>query len=109
MKDKNGKQVPNCIPIKKSNDEEDVEKNLWGGKLDPITFAKRKFSAEQRRRLADSGSAMPDGSYPISNRQDLENAIRSWGRGGSDPKVKSHIKSRARALGLENLIPDNWK
>jgi hypothetical protein len=83
--------------------------SFWGEKLNPITFAKRKFSAEQRRRLADTGAAMPDGSYPISNRQDLENAIRSWGRGGSDPKVKAHIKRRASSLGLENLIPENWK
>ena len=37
------------------------------------------------------------------------NAIRSWGRGGADPKVKEHIKRRARSLGLTNMIPENWK
>ena len=70
---------------------------------------KREFSTRQRENMAQSGEAMPDGSYPIANRNDLMNAIRSWGRGGSDPKVKAHIKSRAQALGLSNLIPDNWK
>lgn len=69
---------------------------------------KRDFSTEQRQRMAEAGTAMPDGSYPIGNKQDLMNAIRSWGRGGSDPKVKEHIKRRARALGLEDMIPENW-
>lgn len=89
--------------------DEAVKKSLWTGSLDPVDFAKRKFSAESRRRMAESGNAMPDGSYPIGNRSDLENAIRSWGRGGSDPKVKSHIKRRAKELGAEDMIPENWK
>lgn len=109
MKDKGGRMVPNCVPVKKSDEVQDVEKSVWGGKFDPITFAKRKFTTAQRKQEAAAGHAMPDGSYPISNKQDLMNAIRSWGRGGSDPKVKSHIKRRAKELGLENLIPENWK
>jgi hypothetical protein len=72
-------------------------------------FAKRDYSPSARRRMASEGQAMPDGSFPIANRADLMNAIRSWGRGGSDPKVKEHIKRRARALGAEDMIPDNWK
>ena len=59
--------------------------------------------------MAEAGNAMPDGSYPIGNKKDLMNAIRSWGRGGSDPKVKSHIKRRAKELGAEDMIPENWK
>ena len=109
MKEKGGKMVPNCVPVEKSQHVEEVKKSLWTGRLDPISFAKRKFNAEQRRRMAESGNAMPDGSYPIANRKDLMNAIRSWGRGGSDPKVKSHIKRRAKELGAEDMIPENWK
>lgn len=86
-----------------------VAKSLWDGKLDPVSFTKRKFSAKERRAAAAEGHAMPDGSYPINNKEDLSNAIRSWGRGGADPKVKSHIKRRAKELGAENMIPDNWK
>lgn len=89
--------------------EDNVQKSIWGGRISPIEFAKRKFSTEQRARMAESGTAMPDGSYPIANRRDLMNAIRSWGRGGSDPKVKEHIKRRARALGASDMIPENWK
>lgn len=34
-------------------------------------LAKRDFSADQRRDAASSGAAMPDGSFPIKNREDL--------------------------------------
>jgi hypothetical protein len=127
MKDKNGRMVPNCVPVEKVegqlivNEKEreildnskpktvQVKKSVWTGSLDPVDFVKRKFNTETRRRMAESGNAMPDGSYPIGNKKDLENAIRSWGRGGSDPKVKAHIKSRAKELGAEDMIPENWK
>ena len=92
-----------------TNMEDNVQKSVWSGRISPIEFAKRKFSSEQRARMADAGTAMPDGSYPIANRKDLMNAIRSWGRGGADPKVKEHIKRRARALGASDMIPENWK
>ena len=94
----------NVKDVKKSNSE-----NLWSNTFNPIDFAKRQFSSEQRKRMAESGHAMPDGSYPIANKKDLQNAIRSWGRGGADPKVKAHIKSRAKEMGCENMLPDNWK
>lgn len=81
---------------------------MWeGSAFEPVS--KRDFSSKQRQRMASEGTAMPDGSYPIANRTDLMNAIRSWGRGGSDPKVKEHIKRRARALGAADMIPENWK
>jgi hypothetical protein len=112
MKDKGGRMVPNCVPVEKAYDTEtteEVKKSVWGGNLDPLDIVKRKFSAESRRRMAESGNAMPDGSFPIGNKNDLMNAIRSWGRGGSDPKVKAHIKRRAKELGCEDMIPENWK
>jgi hypothetical protein len=86
-----------------------VDEVVWKGKLDPFDLTKRNFSSKQRERMAEQGHAMPDGSFPIANRTDLMNAIRSWGRGGSDPKVKEHIKRRARALGAQDMIPENWK
>jgi hypothetical protein len=86
-----------------------VEKGFFAGTFDPFDLVKRKFTSQQRKEMADSGKAMPDGSYPIGNKTDLMNAIRSWGRGGADPKVKAHIKRRAKALGAENMIPENWK
>jgi hypothetical protein len=112
MKEKNGRMVPNCVPVEKSYDEEDkeepIKKSLFNN-LDPYELVKRKFNTKQREEMAAAGKAMPDGSYPIDNKTDLMNAIRSWGRGGADPKVKEHIKRRAKALGLSDIIPDNWK
>jgi hypothetical protein len=34
----------------------------------------------ERRKLADQGKALPDGSFPIRNREDLKDAIQSHGR-----------------------------
>jgi len=74
-----------------------------------MELMKREFSQNRRERLAREGAAMPDGSYPIVNRDDLMNAIRSWGRGGAREDVKRHIMRRAKEIGAENMIPENWK
>lgn len=68
----------------------------------------REFSVEERERLAEKGHAMPDGSYPIATREDLENAIQAIGRAKDPEATKRHIRKRARALGLEELIPEGW-
>lgn len=68
----------------------------------------REYSQEERERLASEGKALPDGSYPIVDREDLENAIRAIGRAKDPDAAKRHIKKRARALGLEELIPEGW-
>jgi HK97 family phage prohead protease len=70
---------------------------------------KREFTAAQRDDAADSGAAMSDGSFPIKNASDLRNAIKAVGRAKDSGKAKAHIKKRARALGLTNLLPDDWK
>jgi ATP-dependent protease ClpP protease subunit len=68
----------------------------------------REYSQEERERLAGEGKALPDGSYPIVDREDLENAIQAIGRAKDPEAAKRHIKKRARALGLEELIPEGW-
>ena len=120
MKDKNGKMVPNCVPVEKMDGQmyiSEAERQMltppsvhkvWAGSFSP-DLIKRKFTTAQREAMAESGNAMPDGSFPIGNKDDFMNAIRSWGRGGSDPKVKAHIKRRAKELGAEDMIPENWK
>lgn len=91
-----------------TEEEPKIKKSLFNN-LDPYDLVKRNFSTNQRKKMAEEGKAMPDGSYPIGNKTDLMNAIRSWGRGGANPEVKAHIKRRAKALGLSDLIPANWK
>lgn len=78
-------------------------------RLAQVESFKREFSQEQRDSAAASGAAMPDGSFPIKSRKDLENAIHDWGRAGSKPSVKDHIISRAKSLGATDLLPDDWK
>lgn len=68
----------------------------------------REFSQEEREELAKEGKALPDGSFPIVTREDLENAIQAIGRAKDPDKAKAHIKKRARELGLTELIPEEW-
>jgi len=68
----------------------------------------RFFSEGSREKLADKGHALPDGSFPIENEKDLKNAIKAHGRAKDVNKAKAHIKKRAKALGKEDLIPENW-
>lgn len=77
-----------------------------GGELQMLE--KREVSAGERESLAESGEAMPDGSYPIANREDLKNAILAYGRAKNPEKVKEHIIRRARALEATGMLPDKW-
>ena len=75
----------------------------------PDPVEKRDYSADARRRMAQSGEAMPDGSFPIANRVDLRNAIQSVGRASNYEAARRHIISRARALGAEDMLPEDWR
>lgn len=68
----------------------------------------RIYSPQQRRDLAGKGQALPDGSYPIADVEDLKNAIQAIGRAKDPGKAKAHIKKRASALGETDLIPEDW-
>jgi hypothetical protein len=70
---------------------------------------KREFSDDKRQELAAKGKAMPDGSYPIENENDLHNAIQSYGRAKNPKAVKAHIITQAKALGAEDALPESWK
>lgn len=74
----------------------------------PSGIRKREFSDKERKRLAGTGAAMPGGGYPIEDEEDLKNAIRAIGRAKNPEKTKAHIRSRAKSLGLTDLIPDTW-
>lgn len=65
----------------------------------------KEFSEEQRKALADRGFALPDGSFPIENTEDLKNAIQAYGRAKNQSAAAKHIAKRAKALGAEDLIP----
>jgi len=69
---------------------------------------KRMYSDERRTELAEGGMALPDGSYPIVDEADLKNAIQAFGRAKDKEAAKRHIMKRARALGKEDMIPEEW-
>lgn len=71
-------------------------------------FEKQGPSRGVRERLAQEGVALPDGSFPIRNGSDLRNAIQAFGRAapGRRRQVALHIRRRARALGMTDILPE---
>jgi len=68
-------------------------------------------SRAKRMQLAKEGRALPDGSFPISNVEDVKNAIQSYGRAkpGNRASVRRHITKMAKKLDRPDLVPDEWK
>lgn len=69
---------------------------------------KRAYSEDERNAMVKKGQALPDGSYPIKDEEDLRNAIQAYGRAKDKNAAKAHIMKRALDLNLEDLIPMNW-
>lgn len=70
---------------------------------------KRAYSDEDRQMMAKQGTAMEDGSFPITNEMDLRNAIQAVGRAKDPMAAKMHCMKRAQALKMEDVIPANWE
>lgn len=68
----------------------------------------KDYSPEVRERMAKDGEAMPDGSFPIADCEDLKNAIQAIGRAKDPAAAKRHIKKRARALDCDVELPEDW-
>lgn len=71
----------------------------------------RDYPAEQRRRMAREGRALPDGSFPIADCTDASDAISSIGRAApaKRSRAEAHIRKRVRALGCTGSNYDNWR
>ena len=80
-----------------------------GGTYKGENMDKRDYSMDARRDMAASGMAMSDGSFPIANGGDLQNAIQSVGRASNYAAAKEHIVRRARALGMIDMLPEDWR
>lgn len=74
-----------------------------------IMLGKRDFSEAERKEAASSGAAMKDGSFPIKNSEDVKNAVSLHGQAKNKAAAKRHIIRRAKAVGGEDHLPDDWK
>ena len=82
--------------------------------LDAVTaindaLNKREFTDDERKAAAEKGTALPDGSFPIENKGDLENAVKAVGRAKDEAAAKAHIITRAKALGATDMLPKAWE
>ncbi len=94
--------------VKKAKDEDsDYMIQMIDDNTEELAVVPRRV----RERLAREKKAMPDGSFPIRNVEDLKNAIQAYGRAkpGAKAAVRKHITRRARGLDRPELIPDTWK
>jgi hypothetical protein len=68
-------------------------------------------SRAKRMQLAKEGRALPDGSFPITNVEDVKNAIQAYGRAkaGHKAAVRRHITKMAKKFDRPDLVPDEWK
>lgn len=69
---------------------------------------KREFSDSQRKGAAKTGEAMPDGSFPIGNIEDLHNAVMLLHNAKDPSEAKNHIIRRAHALNAKKELPKGW-
>lgn len=89
--------------------QDDIDRHIEGKSIASDTEMKSDYSDAERADMADAGQAMPGGGFPIKTVADLKNAIQAFGRAKDPAAAKTHIKTRAAALGREDLIPENWK
>ena len=72
-------------------------------------FADQKvLAATQRKIIAAAGMAMPDGSFPILNADDLRKAIMFVDRAKDIDSAKKFIIDRAHKLEAFDEIPAEW-
>ena len=73
-----------------------------------------KYNAAQLKAFSKMGIAMPGERYPVKDLDDLESAITAVGETvnasgeAAAEAVRRHIMTRAKALHLDNKIPDTW-
>jgi hypothetical protein len=69
-----------------------------------LAVPRSELTVEKRKQRAKSGQAMPDGKFPIFDRTSLKSAIGL----ARTPSQRMHVCRRAKALGLDSMIPDSW-
>lgn len=73
-----------------------------------VELASHSLTNAAREKAAKEHQAMPDGSFPIRDRAELEKAIKAHGRAKDPEAVKKWIIKRAKQLKATDLLPDGW-
>lgn len=86
--------------------QDNLEQAIQDAYADVDLVVMENYDTEQRKEMASKGLALPDGSFPIKNLEDLKNAIQAYGRAKDQAAAAKFIAKRAKALSAEDLIPD---
>jgi hypothetical protein len=92
------------------DDGSGIAKSEALAELDQFVVAKahRKFSSDERKRLASEGNALEDGSYPIPDADALHRAaILARSGHGDVAAAKRLIAKRAKELGVSNPLAES--
>lgn len=73
-----------------------------------LARATEYWTEEKRAEAAKTGVALPNGQYPIEDREDLRKSLAAYGRARDPIAAKRHIMRRASIIGELGMIPDDW-
>lgn len=65
-----------------------------------VQASAKKWDAGQRKEAVSKRQALPDGSFPITDKNDWEKARKALGRAKNRARAVRHLKSRGRSLGI---------
>lgn len=102
--------VPQQVHDQLADEFDHLNPTAWEWMMTQLLEQARDFSTDVRQKYAKSGIALPDGSYPIPDKDALRRAVQAFGRAkpGQRAAVRRHIIKRARALGATDLLPEDW-
>jgi hypothetical protein len=84
-----------------------VMHSAWAYEADEVAKAPREFTAAERKKHAKAGNALPDGSYPIPDKDALRRAaILARSKHGNWQAAERLIARRAKELGVPNPLTE---
>ena len=74
-------------------------------------MASHDMSEQARLQAASRGEALPDGSYPTRDCEELKGAITAYEREKEElrPALRRYLIRRSVQLGCTEHIPDSWE
>jgi hypothetical protein len=100
-----------------SRESAPAQQGAWDGVVmasaalaDAVAKAPREFTEAERKKHAAAGNALPDGSYPVPDKDALRRAaILARSGHGNVAAAKKLIARRAKELGVANPLDDDGK